>query len=59
MVAAYAGMRSEQALEMHITGALNSGATQDEIGEVIYHVSLYAGMDAMTEALAVYRALFG
>ena len=43
----------EGELALHVRGALNNGMTPDEIGEVILHTAIYAGVPAANAALAV------
>jgi 4-carboxymuconolactone decarboxylase len=43
----------EGELALHVRGALNNGMTPDEIGEVILHTAVYAGVPAANAALAV------
>lgn len=45
----------ETELRMHVRAALRNGLTPDEIGEVILHTALYAGLPAANAALAVAR----
>ncbi len=45
-------------LRAHIEGALNVGATQEEIIEVILQVALYAGFAAATNAMLLARDVF-
>lgn len=53
-VAATGAMRSKSMLKMHISGALNSGATAAEVKEALYHIGSYAGLGASLEAIDVY-----
>jgi 4-carboxymuconolactone decarboxylase len=46
-------------LKLHIGGALNAGCSQTEIIEVLLQVSLYAGIPAMLNGLAVASDVFG
>jgi 4-carboxymuconolactone decarboxylase len=45
-------------LKAHIEGALNVGATKDEIVEVILQVALYAGFAAATNAMLLAKEVF-
>ena len=45
-------------LEHHIDGALRNGCTQEEIREVLLHVSVYAGMPAGLSAARVAKKYF-
>jgi 4-carboxymuconolactone decarboxylase len=51
-LAALVALRAEGELAIHVRGALRNGMTPDEIGEVLLHTSLYAGLPA---ANAAYR----
>jgi 3-oxoadipate enol-lactonase/4-carboxymuconolactone decarboxylase len=42
----------ENELEMHVRGALAGGLSPDEIGEVILHTAIYAGVPAANAAFA-------
>jgi 4-carboxymuconolactone decarboxylase len=54
-VEAFAALRDEKELKLHIQGALNSGATSSEIEELLFAVSGYAGMGATSQAIEVYK----
>lgn len=55
LVAGFAALRSKENLRLHIIGAFNSGATADEVEEVLFQVGAYAGSDATSQAIAVYK----
>ena len=42
----------ENELEMHVRAALTNGLSPDEIGEVILHTAIYAGVPAANSAFA-------
>lgn len=46
-------------LKLHIGGALNAGCSETEIVEVLLQVSLYAGIPAMLNGLAIASDMFG
>jgi 4-carboxymuconolactone decarboxylase len=48
-------LRATDELQIHIPAAVKNGLTQDEIAEVIYHSSGYAGFPAASAALRVAR----
>jgi 4-carboxymuconolactone decarboxylase len=48
-------LRAENELGMHVRAALGNGLTPDEIGEVILHTAVYAGLPAANAAFAVAR----
>jgi len=43
----------EHELAVHVRAALRNGLTRDEIGEVLLHSAVYAGVPAANRALAV------
>jgi 4-carboxymuconolactone decarboxylase len=49
-VAMLAALKAPQELKGHIRGALNNGATVEEIREVILHSAVYCGAPAAQEA---------
>ncbi|MEP6952468.1 MAG: 4-carboxymuconolactone decarboxylase [Solirubrobacteraceae bacterium] len=52
-LAALVALGREGELALHVRGARNNGMTADEIGEVILHTAVYAGVPASNAALAV------
>ena len=48
-------LRAENELGMHVRAALRNGLTADEIGEVLLHSAIYAGVPAANAAFAVAR----
>ena len=46
-------LRAEGELAMHVRAALRNGLTADEIGEVLLHGAIYAGVPAANTAFAV------
>jgi 4-carboxymuconolactone decarboxylase len=57
-VTALVCLGAERELRTHIGGALNHGATADEIEELILHVSAYAGYPRAFDGMRVALALF-
>ena len=57
-VAALVSMGTTERLKIHVQGALNHGATREEIEEVILTMMIYAGHARATEAIEVARAVF-
>ena len=51
-LAMLAALNRESEFKLHVKGALNNGATSDEIKEVLFQVSIYAGVPA---ALSAFR----
>ncbi|TPG36623.1 carboxymuconolactone decarboxylase family protein [Mycolicibacterium hodleri] len=52
-------LRATSELEVHFPIALRNGLTEDEIAEVIYHCSGYAGFPAASTALAIAKEALG
>ena len=46
-------LRAEEELAMHIRAAIRNGLTPDEIGEVLLHTAVYAGVPAANTAFQV------
>ena len=49
-IAMLAALKTPQELKGHIRGALNNGATKEEIREVLLHSAVYCGAPAAQEA---------
>jgi 4-carboxymuconolactone decarboxylase len=58
-IAALVAMGTKDRLRIHLQGALNHGATREEIEEVILTMMIYAGHARATEAMEVARDVFG
>ena len=43
----------ENEIAMHVRGALRNGMTAEEIGEVLLHTAVYAGVPASNAAYAI------
>ena len=52
-LAALTSLRAEGELEMHVRAALRNGLTPEEIGEVLLHTAVYAGVPAANAAFAI------
>ncbi|MBW0157745.1 carboxymuconolactone decarboxylase family protein [Sedimentimonas flavescens] len=52
------GAQAEPQLRLTIRHALEAGATQREIAEVIFQMSMFGGVPAMTKALEIARSVF-
>jgi 3-oxoadipate enol-lactonase/4-carboxymuconolactone decarboxylase len=48
-------LRQEEELAMHLRAALRNGLTPDQIGEVLLHTAVYAGVPASNRAFAIAR----
>ena len=46
-------------LEIHLKAARNTGATPEEIAEVLLHVAVYAGVPAANHAFGVMKDVYG
>ena len=56
-VAGLTALEKTDELRMHIWAALNVGCTKEEIAEVIFQMSTYAGMPAVNSALRVLKGV--
>ena len=54
-LALLAALRCEDELAMHVRAARRNGLTPTEIGEVLLHTAVYAGVPAANSALAIAR----
>lgn len=57
-VALLAALGKRDELQNHIQGALNNGATKEEIKEVLLHTTVYAGFPVGLEAFRVAKDFF-
>jgi alkylhydroperoxidase/carboxymuconolactone decarboxylase family protein YurZ len=48
----------EQELALHVRGALRNGLSREEIGEVLLHTAVYAGVPAANAAFALAQRVF-
>jgi 4-carboxymuconolactone decarboxylase len=53
------GAQAEPQLKLSVRHALEAGATQREIAEVIYQMSMFGGLPAMQKALEIAQEVFG
>ncbi len=53
------GALGEPQLKLAIRNALEAGATQNEIAETIFQMSMFGGLPAMSRALEIAKAEFG
>lgn len=58
-IAALVAMGTKARLRIHVQGALNHGATPEEVEEVILTMMIYAGHARATEAIEVAREVMG
>ncbi len=54
-VAALTSLSKPEELKLHIHAAFNVGCTREEIAEVIFQTSIYAGVPACNSALTVLK----
>ncbi|MGB7263106.1 MAG: carboxymuconolactone decarboxylase family protein [Albidovulum sp.] len=52
------GAQGEPQMKLTIRHALEAGATKREIAEVIYQMSMFGGVPAMTKALEIAQSVF-
>ncbi len=52
------GAQAEPQMKLTIRHALEAGATKREIAEVIYQMSMFGGVPAMTKALEIAQGVF-
>ncbi len=48
----------EHEIAMHVRAALTNGLSKEEIGEVLLHTSIYAGVPAANRAFAIAQEVF-
>ncbi|MEZ5912856.1 MAG: carboxymuconolactone decarboxylase family protein [Paracoccaceae bacterium] len=53
------GAQAEPQMRLTIRHAIEAGASQREIAEVIYQMSVFGGLPAMTKALEIAQSVFG
>ncbi len=53
------GAQAEAQIRVTVRHALEAGATQREIAEVIYQMSMFGGLPAMQKALEIAQGVFG
>lgn len=49
---------SHEELELHLRAAKNTGATPEEIAEVLLHVAVYAGVPAANNAFRMMKTIY-
>jgi len=54
-LALLAALGHEHELAMHVRAAVRNGVTPDEIGEVLLHTAVYAGVPVTNRALVIAR----
>jgi 4-carboxymuconolactone decarboxylase len=56
-IALLAGLGHEE-LALHLEAAKNTGATREDITEVLMHVAVYAGVPAANRAFAAFKRIY-
>ena len=57
-IAMLAALGKNDELAMHIRATRNTGVTQEELREVLLHVSVYAGVPAANSAFAIAKRVY-
>jgi 4-carboxymuconolactone decarboxylase len=57
-IAALTALGREGELELHLRAARRNGLTEDEIGEVLLHTAVYAGVPAANAGFALAQRVF-
>ncbi|MGH8960112.1 MAG: 3-oxoadipate enol-lactonase [Jatrophihabitantaceae bacterium] len=57
-LAALVTLGAEHEIALHVRAALRNGLSRDEIGEVLLHTAVYAGVPRANRAFAVARSVF-
>lgn len=52
-LAALTALGREHELALHVRGALNNGLSAEQVGEVLLHTAVYAGVPAANAAFAI------
>jgi 4-carboxymuconolactone decarboxylase len=57
-LAVLTALRAEAEIAMHVRAALRNGLSREEVGEVLLHTAIYAGVPAANSALAIAQSVF-
>ncbi|HUC98890.1 MAG TPA: 4-carboxymuconolactone decarboxylase [Candidatus Polarisedimenticolaceae bacterium] len=57
-IAMLAALGKHDELALHIRATRNTGVTQEELSEVLLHVSVYAGVPAANSAFAIAKRVY-
>jgi 4-carboxymuconolactone decarboxylase len=57
-LAALTALRAEGEIALHVRAALRNGLSREEIGEVLLHTAVYAGVPAANSAFAIAQSVF-
>lgn len=58
-IALLAALGHEEELAMHIRATKNTGATEDDVKEVLLHTAVYAGVPVANGAIKIAKEIFG
>jgi 4-carboxymuconolactone decarboxylase len=57
-IALLAALGHDEEVAMHVRATANTGATQDDVREVLLHVAIYAGVPAANRAFKIVKRTF-
>jgi len=57
-LAVLTALRAEAEIAMHVRAALRNGLSREEVGEVLLHTAVYAGVPAANSAFAIAQSVF-
>jgi 4-carboxymuconolactone decarboxylase len=57
-LALLAGLGNIEEFELHLRATVNTGATKDDIREVLHHVAIYAGVPRANHAFKVAKEIY-
>ncbi len=57
-IALLAGLGNDAELALHIRATANTGASRDDVLEVLLHVAIYAGVPRANHAIAIAKRVF-
>ncbi|QYK41373.1 MAG: 4-carboxymuconolactone decarboxylase [Paracoccaceae bacterium] len=57
-IALLAGLGNDEELRLHLRATANTGATEDDVMEVLLHVAIYAGVPRANHAMKIAREVF-
>jgi 4-carboxymuconolactone decarboxylase len=57
-IALLAALGHEEELKMHMTATVNTGATADDVKEVLLHTAIYAGVPVANGAFKIAKEIF-
>ncbi|GGE35931.1 4-carboxymuconolactone decarboxylase [Primorskyibacter flagellatus] len=57
-LALLAGLGNFEEFELHLRATVNTGATKEDIREVLHHVAIYAGVPRANHAFKLARAIY-